>query len=43
MDSSTAPMVQCQMTGRMVPADEVVTIQGYTVGAEGKQILLEKL
>lgn len=36
-------MVQCEVTGKWLPEDEVVTIQGMRVGAEGKQILLDKL
>ena len=36
-------MVQCEVTGKWLPEDEVVTIQGVRVGAEGTQILLDKL
>jgi uncharacterized RDD family membrane protein YckC len=37
------PMGQCAVTGKMVPEDELVTIQGQRVCAEGKAILLERL
>lgn len=36
-------LVRCDITGNMVSPDEVVTIQGYTVCAEGKAQLMEKL
>ncbi|MEX2673736.1 MAG: RDD family protein [Phycisphaeraceae bacterium] len=36
-------LVRCDITGNMVSPDEVVTIQGYTVCAEGKAELMEKL
>jgi uncharacterized RDD family membrane protein YckC len=39
----SAKMVQCSVTGKMVPEDEIVTIQGHRVCAEGKAILLERL
>jgi uncharacterized RDD family membrane protein YckC len=35
--------VQCEITGRWVSADAVVTIQGHRVCAEGKAELLERL
>ena len=36
-------MGQCSITGKLVPEDELVTIQGHIVCAEGKAILLERL
>ena len=36
-------MVQCQVTGKWVPADELITFQGYTVCAEGKEELVQRL
>jgi uncharacterized RDD family membrane protein YckC len=36
-------MGQCAVTGKMVPEDELVTIQGQRVCAEGKAILLDRL
>jgi uncharacterized RDD family membrane protein YckC len=36
-------MGQCAITGKMVPEDELVTIHGQRVCAEGKAILLERL
>jgi uncharacterized RDD family membrane protein YckC len=36
-------LAQCSVTGKMVPEDELVTIQGHRVCAEGKAILLERL
>jgi uncharacterized RDD family membrane protein YckC len=35
--------VRDEVTGQMVPADETVELHGYRVGAEGKQILLDRL
>jgi uncharacterized RDD family membrane protein YckC len=35
--------VQDEITGEMVPADETIELHGYRVGAEGKQILMERL
>ena len=35
--------VQCEITGKWVPEDEVITIQGHRVCAEGKAELLERL
>lgn len=35
--------VQCEVTGAWLPEDETIEIQGQRVGAEGKQILLERL
>lgn len=41
---SAAPgMGRCSVTGKMVPEDELVTIQGQRVCAEGKAILLQRL
>jgi uncharacterized RDD family membrane protein YckC len=40
---SDVRMGQCAVTGKMVPEDELVTIQGKCVCAEGKAILLERL
>jgi uncharacterized RDD family membrane protein YckC len=41
---SEAPqMGQCSVTGKMVPEDELVTIHGQRVCAEGKAILLQRL
>jgi uncharacterized RDD family membrane protein YckC len=43
-DNASSPhMAQCSITGKMVPEDELVTIQGQRVCAEGKAILLERL
>lgn len=43
-DVTQAPALgQCSITGKMVPEDELVTIQGHRVCAEGKAILLERL
>lgn len=43
-DTAAAPVMgQCSITGKMVPEDELVTIQGHRVCAEGKAILLERL
>ena len=36
-------MGQCSVTGKIVPEDELVTIQGQRVCAEGKAILLARL
>jgi uncharacterized RDD family membrane protein YckC len=36
-------MGQCAMTGKMVPEDELVEIQGQRVCAEGKAILMARL
>lgn len=36
-------MAQCQVTGRILPADDVVMFQGRLVSAEGKQVLLRHL
>jgi len=36
-------MVQCSITKKWFPEDEVVTFQGQLVSAEGKQILLDRL
>ena len=43
VDSNQPRMAQCSITGKMVPEDELVTIQGQQVCAEGKAILLERL
>jgi uncharacterized RDD family membrane protein YckC len=40
---SAVQMGQCAVTGKIVPEDELVTIQGQRVCAEGKAILLERL
>lgn len=37
------PMVLCEITGKEVPADETVVLDGKRVCAEGKAILLERL
>jgi uncharacterized RDD family membrane protein YckC len=37
------PTGLCAVTGKIVPEDELVTIQGQRVCAEGKAILLERL
>lgn len=34
---------RCQVTGRTLPAEDLVTFQGMLVSAEGKQILIERL
>lgn len=33
----------CQVTGKVVPGDQIIEFQGYRVCAEGKQILLDRL
>ena len=43
MQEIVQPMGQCAVTGKMVPEDELVTIQGQRVCAEGKAILLDRL
>jgi uncharacterized RDD family membrane protein YckC len=40
---SEVQLGQCAVTGKIVPEDELVTIQGQRVCAEGKAILLERL
>lgn len=40
---SQPAMGQCAVTGKIVPEDELVMIQGQRVCAEGKAILLERL
>lgn len=35
--------LQCEVTGKWLPEDETIEIQGMRVGAEGKEILLEQL
>lgn len=43
-DAAEQPkQVQCEVTGRWVPADEIILIQGRRVCAEGKLILLDRL
>jgi uncharacterized RDD family membrane protein YckC len=43
-DLSTQPgMGRCEITGKIVPEDELVVINGQRVCAEGKAILLERL
>ena len=36
-------MARCEVTGKMVPEDELVTLNGQRVCAEGKAILLDRL
>ena len=36
-------MAQCSVTGKWVPEDEIVTLHGQRVCAEGKAVLLERL
>lgn len=36
-------MGQCSVTGKWVPEDELITLRGQAVCAEGKQILLDRL
>ena len=38
-----AGMVQCEITGKWVPQDEIITIEGRQVCAEGKAELLDRL
>ncbi|MBI4584423.1 MAG: RDD family protein [Planctomycetes bacterium] len=38
-----AGMVKCAVTGKWVPVDEIVEIQGLRVCAEGKEVLLSRL
>jgi uncharacterized RDD family membrane protein YckC len=38
-----AGMERCSVTGKLVPSDEIVTIHGQRVCAEGKAILLDRL
>lgn len=35
--------VQCEVTGEWLPADETIEFQGQRVGAQGKQILMERI
>jgi uncharacterized RDD family membrane protein YckC len=43
-DAAEQPeLIQCEVTGRWVPADETVVVQGRRVCAEGKQLLLDRL
>lgn len=35
--------ITCAITGKVVPVEESVTIRGYTVCAEGKEVLLERM
>lgn len=44
MNAGPGPgMAQCSVTGKWVPEDEIVTLHGQRVCAEGKAILLERL
>ena len=43
MDAAEPEMVQCEITGAWVPADETVEFRGRRVSAAGKQILFERL
>lgn len=40
---SDTNLVLCEVTGKQVPADETVTLNGKRVCAEGKAILLERM
>lgn len=40
---SDSNLVQCEITGKWVPADEIIEIQGCRVCAEGKEELLRRL
>jgi hypothetical protein len=45
---TTDPMIppgmgRCEVTGKLVPEDELVELNGQRVCAEGKAILLERL
>ncbi len=43
-DAAVPPgMVKCDITGQIVPENETVVIQGYRVGAEGKEELIQRL
>lgn len=42
-DPPPSGTAQCEITGKWVPEDELVEIQGKRVCAEGKQILLDRL
>jgi uncharacterized RDD family membrane protein YckC len=42
-DPGERNLVRCDITGQMVPEDEIVEIQGYRVCAAGKQELLDRL
>ena len=42
-ESIPAGMGQCEVTGQIVPEDDLVTLHGQRVCAEGKAILLERL
>ena len=42
-DPGERDLVRCDITGQMVPEDEIVEIQGYRVCAAGKQELLDRL
>lgn len=41
--SGQQELVRCQVTGEMVPADEIVEFQGQMVSAHGKEILIDRL
>jgi len=41
--SAPPGMGRCEVTGQVVPEDELVLIHGQRVCAEGKAILLERL
>jgi hypothetical protein len=36
-------MQPCQITGQMLPADQIVKLHGYGAGPEGNQILLDRM
>lgn len=36
-------MGRCSVTGKLYPADELITLHGNVVGAEGKALLVERL
>jgi len=40
---SEREQIRDDMTGELVPADEMIQLYGYRVGAEGKQILMDRL
>lgn len=41
--SEQQPMIRCEVTGKLVPAEDAVEFQGRMVSAEGKNLLLRSL
>lgn len=42
-DAGSPELVKCEITGKLVPPDEIIEIQGHRVCAEGKEELLQRL